>query len=311
MTDQQQITDKKPATCHDWHELHEMPRKHKTLLLHETFYTADETNRIKLGFIPEEMEQKWFIYCDDEYIHFHRSWTGFLIYKLPIHKISDGSWSIKSAIVNNDSSQFQCPVDDENERTIFEIIDYFLLQDHKNYKSGLEQGLELAFKPNYLGSPEVISKALEPFFVALLNKLQASFETGEKAEAAKQLNIENHQLCQIFSGADKNYTPIGSWNSEKELGKEIIKYFNLDPDYYADENMYCILSEGFAGVANITKGLYEKYCNSILNGETTVRLTPSEVVPFKQTLKIIHAFVTSVLLGINSVTHPTITLKDF
>jgi len=58
MTDQQQNTDTKPATCHDWHELHEMPSKHNPLLLHETFYTADEVNRIKLGFIPKKMEQK-------------------------------------------------------------------------------------------------------------------------------------------------------------------------------------------------------------------------------------------------------------
>lgn len=308
---EQQNTDAKPATYHDWHELHGMPSKHKTVLLHETIYTSDEVNRIKLGFIPKEMEQKWFIYCDDEYIYFHRSWTGYLIYKLPIHKISDGSWSIKSAIVNNDSSQFQCPADDENERTIFELIDYFLLQDHKNYKSGLELGLELAFKPNFLGNPEVVSKALEPFFVALLNKLQASFETGEKAEAAKQLNIENHRLCQIFSGADKNYTPIGSWNSEKELGQEIIKYFNLDSDYYADENMYCILSEGFAGVANATGTLYKKCNNNIVHSQTAAEFTKSEVAPFTQMLQIIQDFVTSVLLGTSSVSHPAITLKDF
>lgn len=311
MTNQQQNRDAKPATSNDWHDLHGMPIKHKTLLLHETFYTADEVNRIKLGFIPKEMEQKWFIYCDDEFIYFHRSWTGYLVYKLPIHKISDGSWSIKSAIVNNDSSQFHCPDDDENERTIFEIIDYYLLHDHKNYKSGLEQGLELAFQPNYLGSPEVVSKALEPFFAALLNKLQASFMTGAKAEAAKLLNIENHRLCQIFSGEDKNFTPIGSWNSENELGQEIIKYFNLDPDYYADENMYCILSEGFARVANVTRDLYEKYSNTIAHSQKAAKLTKFEVVPFTQTLQIVQGFVTSVLLGTNSVTHPAITLKDF
>lgn len=88
------------------------------------------------------------------------------------------------------------------------------------------------------------------------------------------------RLCQIFSGADKNFTPIGSWDSERELGKGIIKYFNLDPDYYADENMYCILSEGFAGVANVTKDLYEKYFNSSRYIESAVGLNQSEEVPF-------------------------------
>ena len=43
-------------------------------------YTAEEADRILLGLIPKEMEDKWFVYSEGGRVHFHRSWTGALIY---------------------------------------------------------------------------------------------------------------------------------------------------------------------------------------------------------------------------------------
>jgi len=37
---------------------------------------------LALGTVPEEMENKWFVFQEDDTIHFHRSWTGILVYRV-------------------------------------------------------------------------------------------------------------------------------------------------------------------------------------------------------------------------------------
>jgi hypothetical protein len=43
-------------------------------------YTAGEFERIKRGVIPREMEDKWFVFYEEPWLYFHRSWTGACIY---------------------------------------------------------------------------------------------------------------------------------------------------------------------------------------------------------------------------------------
>jgi hypothetical protein len=49
---------------------------------------AEELERVKLGFIPQEMEDHWFIFFDSrrQYIYFVRSWTGFCAYVVCIEE---------------------------------------------------------------------------------------------------------------------------------------------------------------------------------------------------------------------------------
>ena len=41
-----------------------------------------EMERIRYGFIPEEMEDKWFTYFEGPYVYMHRSWTGMPVYRV-------------------------------------------------------------------------------------------------------------------------------------------------------------------------------------------------------------------------------------
>lgn len=56
----------------------------------ELFYQRDfsprEMQKIQLGFIPKVMEDKWFIYFEDNTLNFHRSWTGNKIYQVNFTK---------------------------------------------------------------------------------------------------------------------------------------------------------------------------------------------------------------------------------
>ena len=47
-------------------------------------FTAEQFSKLTYGLIPVEMEDKWFIFFENDWLYFHRSWTGFGFYKAQI-----------------------------------------------------------------------------------------------------------------------------------------------------------------------------------------------------------------------------------
>lgn len=52
--------------------------------------TDKQFSKMINGLIPQQMEDKWFIYYENEWLYFHRSWTGNGIYKAKLNKENDG-----------------------------------------------------------------------------------------------------------------------------------------------------------------------------------------------------------------------------
>ena len=75
----------KQATSSSWQHL-PLPDERETLGF-EAFFTDAEAEHLMLGLIPQAMEDKWFVYFEDGWLRFHRSWTGYCIYALRL----DGS----------------------------------------------------------------------------------------------------------------------------------------------------------------------------------------------------------------------------
>lgn len=71
------------AVRDDWKTL-PMPEEHETFVLHRAI-TEAEFRRLRLGHIPEEMEDKWFWYLEANRLYLHRSWTGYSIFIREIH----------------------------------------------------------------------------------------------------------------------------------------------------------------------------------------------------------------------------------
>ena len=46
--------------------------------------------RIRMGHIPGQMEDHWFMFCEDNVIRYFRSWTGYNIYNGYVEKWADG-----------------------------------------------------------------------------------------------------------------------------------------------------------------------------------------------------------------------------
>lgn len=84
----------------DWKTL-EIPTQFETFFLERTL-TKKDLAYIKEGHRPEEMEDKWFMYCENNKLFIHRSWTGYCIY---IVELSDNG-KLKT-IVNRDPQQYK------------------------------------------------------------------------------------------------------------------------------------------------------------------------------------------------------------
>lgn len=102
-----------------------MPESRKGIRFQRQF-TQEEFDLMSLGLIPQEMEDKWFIFAEDGQLFFHRSWTGHCIYQLRLEKRAHG-YSAAEAWVNRDENQYQSTDDEGDIATLSFLIDNLLL----------------------------------------------------------------------------------------------------------------------------------------------------------------------------------------
>ena len=89
-------------------------------------FTPEEGRRIALGIVPRNMEDKWFIYFEDGWLHFHRSWTGVCIYTVRLAD-ADGASEIAEAWVNRAPDQYTRTDDDYDAQLLGFLVDRLLL----------------------------------------------------------------------------------------------------------------------------------------------------------------------------------------
>ncbi len=112
------------ATKSDWTTA-PMPKRRAVLPLEEHFEPA-EVEAMRRGVIPDEMEDKWFIYWCRNRLYFHRSWTGICVYVVQF-KCDEAGGTAVGALANRDPEQY-LETDDERDRAmVLFLIDVLLL----------------------------------------------------------------------------------------------------------------------------------------------------------------------------------------
>lgn len=113
------------ATQSSWKHLPKPGQKEP--LGFEAFFNGEEAERLMEGLIPERMEDKWFVYYSDGWLHFHRSWTGALIYWLHL----DGSPAgvrVTESWVSREPEQYKATDTEYDKKLVRFLIDAFLLK---------------------------------------------------------------------------------------------------------------------------------------------------------------------------------------
>ncbi len=108
----------KKAQKHDW-KTEEMPLETETFSM-EIELSESEYEQLQNGIIPQEMEDKWFIYFEEDTLYIHRSWTEFCIYILEFPKAFQKSKRF-SVIVNRNVKQ-HLETDIEKDKIMITIL---------------------------------------------------------------------------------------------------------------------------------------------------------------------------------------------
>lgn len=128
------------ATSKSW-KTEPLPASRARLKLDRSF-DAVEWEALQLGSIPEEMEDKWFIYESRGWLNFHRSWTGICIFRVRLRRTPTGV-EVAEAWVNRDKEQYTCVDDDYDAKLVSWLIDVLLLKRPAPYPdSGRQVGME-------------------------------------------------------------------------------------------------------------------------------------------------------------------------
>ena len=84
-------------------------------------FDEGQLKRLVKGLIPQRMEDKWFIYHEDDWLYFHRSWTGFGIYKARLIK-ENNSGSIKEFWKESNQNKYGNSNDEKDIETFTFLI---------------------------------------------------------------------------------------------------------------------------------------------------------------------------------------------
>lgn len=279
-----------PAIGKDW-RIEAMPVSHVRLAL-DFELDAAEAAAIRLGYVPAEMEQKWFAFFEGSTLYQHRSWTGYCIDQ--IHFVEHaGGLRATHAEVNRDPEQYSNTDDAEDIRRIEEMVRSLAKHNQKPLRtSGFQSAFELACQPNYLGAPEVVHQLLAGWFDVVLRCLVHEATAAEEDE-------QMMSLVRIMTEDETGYVRMPGWHTADQLGKAIVQCFGLDEEYCAGESLAMIVSEGLAAVHLAIWALSKPMLEQKLDADA-----------WQQQLAELLAYVVSVFLGTHSVQFPGKTLQQ-
>lgn len=90
------------ASRSDWKST-PLPAQRQLLTIDRT-YSPEEFSRLREGRVPQVMEDKWFVFYEEPWLHLHRSWTGHCIYQVRFEVTANGARPIE-VWVNRDLQQ--------------------------------------------------------------------------------------------------------------------------------------------------------------------------------------------------------------
>jgi len=88
-------------------------------------YSPAEFAVLARGWIPKQMEDKWFAYLQEGVLYLHRSWTGICVYRVTFQE-EGGYYVMKEALANRDGAQYKNADDDFDAAMLNYLIDWLL-----------------------------------------------------------------------------------------------------------------------------------------------------------------------------------------
>lgn len=113
-------------------------------------FDAKELERLTIGLLPQQMEDKWFIYFEEDWLYFHRSWTGTCIYTVVLDAAGAGK-KVALAWVNRDPEQYKKADDLYDTEILGYLIERLLLGRRVRFPGEPPAGSDSALRHNVVG----------------------------------------------------------------------------------------------------------------------------------------------------------------
>lgn len=108
-----------------WHKVKPLSQIYKNISLERRF-SLDEYKIISQGYIPNSLDDKWFIFIEENIMFIYNSRAGTCIYQIIFQK-SDDHYEIINVLVNRDPKEYINTNEIYDLHQVDFIIDWFLL----------------------------------------------------------------------------------------------------------------------------------------------------------------------------------------
>jgi len=114
---------KKIITRDDW-RIFDMPVIYETAFLNKGL-AAGDYQALLSGFLPRDMDDRWFMYANEGYVYLHRSWTGHCIFRLKIEVIKE-ECLLTELQINRDTNQYKSTNVEADKMEVDSIVSYLI-----------------------------------------------------------------------------------------------------------------------------------------------------------------------------------------
>ena len=125
----------KIAEYGDWKTL-PMPEEHDTFILQRSF-SSQQMEALRIGNIPQEMEDKWFWYLEGDTLYAHRSWTGFCIFRIDFK--ADNQHCVT---VNRNKEQYSNTNIEEDKKLLNNLLNWWTQAAYDYYHEWISETVE-------------------------------------------------------------------------------------------------------------------------------------------------------------------------
>lgn len=183
-------------------------------------FTADQFTKLTYGLIPEEMEDKWFIFFENDWLYFHRSWTGYGFYKAQIIKQQD-VYTIKEFWAERNQEKYKNE-DDKTDIGVFSFliaagllgVDVNQVYANQNIKSEIDAIISWSMLGRMLFTNQGVDYTLK--IKSVLFGVAVGDALGVPVEFKSRQTISYNPVTDMIGYGTYNL-PAGTWSDDSSL----------------------------------------------------------------------------------------------
>ncbi|TLM72996.1 hypothetical protein ACONUD_07400 [Microbulbifer harenosus] len=89
---------------------------------YSNFFWDSDAEKIMSGHLPTSMDDKWFVYSENGWVYFVRSWTGHYIFAFQLTGSSAGGSRVISSWVNTNPEQYRSQSRESDVQLLNDVI---------------------------------------------------------------------------------------------------------------------------------------------------------------------------------------------